>query len=90
MMEWENKIMDKGGRNYHGMYFQFWSNKLNSAVFSVAGTTNIVFDVNQGKVIREFSGEVIGTNREGTLVAVHPSGKDRFSKVEIVNLMELK
>jgi len=71
------------------MSFQFWSKKLNAGVFSVGGEKNVVFDVGQGKVIGVFPGYVVGTNPDGTLVAIHPLGPDNQRKIEILNLLDL-
>ena len=89
MMDWNKMILEISEHKPDSMSFQFWSNKLKAGIFSISGEKNVVFDVEQGKVIGVFTGYVIGTNPDGTLVAVHPSGKDGRSKIEILNLLDL-
>ena len=89
MTDWKQLILDISEKKPDSMSFQFWSKKLKAGIFSISGEKNVVFDVEQGKVIGVFTGYVIGTNPDGTLVAVHPSGKDGRSKVEILNLLDL-
>jgi len=88
MIEWETSIRKRG--KYNVMSFQFWSKKLDAVAFFVGKDTNVLFDINQGEVIAEFSGYiVIGTNADGTLVAVRPYVEDYLSIVEIINLLDI-
>ena len=89
MIDWKKTINERSNWNDSSMIFQFWSKKLNAGIFSVRGGINVIFDINEGKVIGEFNGDIIGTNPIGTLVAVHPPGKDNQGKVEILNLLDL-
>ena len=89
MSEWGKLILAEDKNQYPSMGFQFWSKKLNAGVFSVGGEKNVVFDVGQGKVIGVFPGYVVGTNPDGTLVAIHPLGPDNQRKIEILNLLDL-
>jgi len=95
MVDWETMMGERGSKEFPGIAFKFWSRKLNAAIFSVvpSGTENVVFDVGRGRIIGQFSGKVIGTNAQGTLVAVHPPLSSKASwamdKVEILNLIEL-
>jgi len=89
MVEWEDKITNMNKQKYYMIKFLAWSKKLNALIVCGGGSNNLVLDINQGKVIAEFSGDFIGTNAEGTLVAIHPPGKNNRDKVEILNLLDL-
>jgi len=93
MVEWEKTIINTAKNADRYIYSNFWSKKLNAAVFRIAAIENVVFDIKAGKVIGEFKGFVLGTNSQGTLVAVNPITPDGKwfdqSKVEILNLIEL-
>jgi len=94
MLEWNN-ITISNAKQYNGIInFKFWCKKIKAVVFSVANTENIILDFEKGKSIGDFSGRVIGTNSEGTVVAIHPKktdGTDSWEKekVEILNLEEV-
>ena len=94
MTEWNQMIIANSISKYPVMAFRFWSKKLNSAAFCIDSSKSILFDVNKGNITAEFYGEVLGTNADGSLVAVHPVKPDNInaydpSKVEIVNLKEI-
>jgi len=93
MTEWEKQIAGSEEIDCC-MLFKFWSKKLNAVVFGVSNTENVVFDVGKGKVIGKFNGWVLGTNADGSLVAVNPVKTDNKkayeqSQVEIINLLEV-
>jgi len=93
MVDWKKEIMGGTGKTCC-MMFQFFSKKLNGVVFSISNTENVVFDVGKGKVIGKFYGGVLGTNADGSLVAVNPVKPDNKkaydqSQVEIINLSEV-
>ena len=94
MSEWENIIIAESESKYSEIYLGFWSKKLNSVVFRITNTENVIFDVGKGKVIGKFYGGVLGTNAEGSLVAVHPVKPDNKSaydpsQVEVINLLDV-
>jgi len=93
MTEWMNTIKRKGGDI--GVYdFQFWSKKLKAVVFRISNSENMIFDIDQGKTIGYFEGIFIGTNYDGSMVAVHPIIKEKpgvdFSKAKIIDLTKFK
>ena len=94
MAQWMRMIEDQSPESNSWTDFEFWSGKLNSVVFVVAGQMNVIFDVRQGKVLGKFQGDVMGINSDGSLVAVHPPLKDKpgadQSKVEIIDLAKFK
>lgn len=93
MKEWEKQILGKelseaGIPPF--LSFRMWSKKLNDVIVAVDGKGNVIFDVNQGKVIGVFSQGILGTNADGSLVAVRTStGKESPPKIEILNLLDL-
>lgn len=95
MDEWEKMIMEKSTSKYPELRFRFWSRQLKALVVSPGEDwQNIIFDVNKGKIIGEFKGLVIGTNSNGSLVAVNPVRADNQnaydqSQVEIINLLDV-
>jgi hypothetical protein len=89
MIEWEKIISNAGKIKSADIYYSFWSKILNAAVFEVSGEENVMFEVGQGKVIAVFSGDVIGTNVGGTIVAVHPNVPNNLDKIEMINLLDL-
>ena len=84
MLEMEKQIK--------GYQFVGFADKMKSAIFWDGKGENIIFDLNQGKVVGKFSGGFMGTNPEGTKFAVRPLGPDQklqTDKVEIINLLDL-
>lgn len=104
MIGWRNAILKATGQSpvpesdVYSLYFQTWSNKLNMAIFN-CGTAqnpklNVVFDPKIGKVVGKFNGLVIGTNPDGTFVAIHPLRTDNprgidHNKIEVINLLDI-
>jgi len=90
IMELKKSILLKYGIDSNPFpVFQFWSKKLNAVIMSIAYQKYIIYDPEINKILGEFNGIAIGTNSDGTLVAIHPPGKDGRSKVEILNLLDL-
>jgi hypothetical protein len=88
MQEWQDAIRE--GSPSIGLLFL--SKNMKSGVFSIGNSKNVIFNFDQGKIIRRFSGQFLGTNTEGTLAAIHPissEGKAQIDKVEILNLLDL-
>jgi len=93
MVEWETTIKAVN-KDSDYIYFEFWSKKLNAVIFRISNTENVIFDVGKGKVIGKFYGGVLGTNADGSLVAVNPVKEDNKNtydqtQVEIINLQEV-
>lgn len=94
MKEWLNTILSQDSRKGYFRDFEFWSKKLNAVVFRLSDQSKVIFDVGSGKVIGKFSGDVMGINPDGSLVAVHPLKRPETkqtdpTKVEILSLVEL-
>jgi len=99
MTEWTNLILKKSGQwpppksSRPSMDFKFFCEKLESAVFS-ANEMNFIFDLSKGSIIGKFSGSIIGTNADGSLVLINPIKADNpqqidHSQVKIINLLDL-
>jgi hypothetical protein len=81
--------MEKQIENYQFIGF---AGKMKSAIFWNGKGENFIFDLNQGKIIGKFAGGFMGTNAEGTKIAVRPLGPDKrlqADKIEILNLLDL-
>jgi len=90
----DNKEMIEMEKQINNYQFIGWSNRMKSAIFrnGESVSENIIFDLDEGKIIGKFTGGLIGTNAEGTKFAVHPIGPDKktqVNKVEILNLLDL-
>lgn len=81
--------MRAGEKDNGSMYFLFWSEDLNAVAFNIGNGNNVLFDIVKEEVSARFSGEVIGTNPKGTLVAVYPDTKDRLSNFKVIDLNKL-
>jgi len=95
MIEWGNLIKAKCRTNAPQMRYRLWSKQLNALVISPGPDwQNVVFSIPDGDIAGEFEGFVIGSNYNGTVVAIHPMKPDGTwydqQKVNFINLAKFK
>lgn len=86
-----NEALSKLGKYQH---FTSWAVKGSAMLVTTGNGKYFIVGLEDGRVLREFTGSLIGSNREGTKFLIHPiaadaKGRPRIEK-DLIELIEVK